>query len=413
MSPSDSPTGQEIRPRIGYVLKVYPRFSETFVVSELIAREARGADIEIFSLRSPKDARYHETLASVRAPVSYVPHRTVYPYELWELLGTASTRLPRLPKVLDELLALPVDDATQSIQLAMTVQERGITHLHAHFGSLATTVARAVSLLTGIPYSFTAHAKDIFHDSVDPTDLARKLADAHHVVTVSEFNVRYLSERFPEQADRIRRVYNGVDVDTFAYTSPRDRSRTVLAVGRLVEKKGFSVLLDACSRLLARGVGFRCVLAGTGPLESVLRARVDELGLGAVVTFAGPLPQASIRHALSDAAVFAAPCVVGSDGNADGLPTVLLEAMALGTPCVSTDVTGIPEVLRDGETGLGVPQHDPDRLADAIERLLDDGELRDRLASRARALIEEEFASDRQAEQLDEALLATAANGRN
>jgi colanic acid/amylovoran biosynthesis glycosyltransferase len=151
-----------------------------------------------------------------------------------------------------------------------------------------------------------------------------------------------------------------------------------------------------------RGVEVRCRIVGIGEQEPELRAAIERLGLGNRVELPGPRPQGDLIKAVRRAAVFAAPCVVGGDGNRDGLPTVLLEAMALGTPCVSTDVTGIPEVLRNGETGLMVPQRDPAALADAIERLLVDPELRVRLAGRARQLVEAEFDVRRNAALLRE-----------
>lgn len=393
--------------RIGYVVKMYPRFSETFIVSEVIAREERGADLRIFSLRPTTDVRFHDTLARVAAPVVQIP-RPTRASELWELLGDAQRELPRLPHALDALLAVDVADAAQAIRLAIAVRREGITALHAHFASLATTVARLASLLSGVPYSFTAHAKDLFHESVDPLDVDRKIADASHVVTVSDFNLGHLRERYPAAARTpIHRVYNGIDLDRFPFAPSRPASPSIVAVGRLVEKKGFADLIAAVHLLRGRGRAVPCRIVGAGERESELRALVSGLALDDVVTFTGPLPQGDVRAEVARASVFAAPCVVGSDGNADGLPTVLLEAMALGTPCISTDVTGITEAVRDGDTGLVVPQHAPGALADAIARVLDDPGLAAGLARRARALVESAFDVRRQARQLDDIARST------
>jgi glycosyltransferase involved in cell wall biosynthesis len=252
-------------------------------------------------------------------------------------------------------------------------------------------VARLAARFAGLPYTFTAHAKDIFHADVRPQDLGRKLGEAAAVVTVSDYNRDYLRAAHGAVADRVERIYNGLELDRFPYTAPVDRPPHIVAVGRLVEKKGFADLIDACALLAGRGRSFTCQIAGAGELEGALLARVEHLGLAAVVELTGPRPQGQIVDLIRRAAVFAAPCVVGADGNRDGLPTVLLEAMALGTPCVSTPVTGIPEVVRHGETGLLVPEHAPAALAGAIERLFDDGDLRVALAGRARDLIEAEF----------------------
>jgi colanic acid/amylovoran biosynthesis glycosyltransferase len=391
--------------RLGYVVKVYPRFSETFIVSELLAREAAGADITVFSLRPTSDSRFHDTLAAVRAPVTHVRHTRLRAADLWESLRGAAGQLPRLPHVLPDLLAADANDADQALELALLVRDRGITHLHAHFASLPTTVARLASLLTGVPYSFTAHAKDLFHADVDPEDLRKKLRDAHHIVTVSDFNARWLRERYGVAATRLHRVYNGLDLSAFPFTDPRGRDRVVVGVGRLVEKKGFEVLLDACALARDRGAPFPCILVGTGQLEEELRARVAALDLQDLVEMAGAQPRHQVKQLMASAAVLAAPCVVGADGDQDGLPTVLLEAMALGTPCVSTDVAGIREVVRHGETGLLVPQRHPAALAEALLALLDDTSgLRSRLAGPARRLVETEFDMHRQADQLDRLL---------
>jgi glycosyltransferase involved in cell wall biosynthesis len=385
---------------------MYPRFSETFVVNEILAREAAGADVDIFSLRPPVDPRFHATLADVRAPVTWIRHGGRKVADLWPLLAEGERRLGGFAEALPDLLAVDADDGVQAVELALAVQERGVTHLHAHFASVATTVARLASRCARVPYSFTAHAKDIFHVDVDRDDMARKLAGAHHVVTVSDFNADHLRVTCGEAVTaRLHRVYNGIDLDTFPFAAPHERAPIVVAVGRLVEKKGFEVLLDACAVLARTGRPFACDVVGGGPLEGDLRAQASRLGLDEIVRFHGPLPQGEVRDLVAKGAALAAPCVVGEDGNRDGLPTVLLEAMAVGTPCVATPVTGIPEVVRQGDTGLLVPERDPSALAAALARLLDDDGLRVRLATRARALVEEAFDIRHQAARLA-ALLA-------
>ncbi|MFC5380496.1 glycosyltransferase [Aquipuribacter nitratireducens] len=393
MSPSDTP-------RIGYVLKMYPRFSETFVLTEVLSLEEAGASLEIFSLRPPVDARFHADLARVQAPVTWVDSSSVRASEAWQRLREAATRLPRLPGLLPELLEADARDALQAVAVADAAVARGLDHLHAHFGSVATTVARLAARLAGITYSFTAHAKDVFHESVDDDDLRQKLRDAAAVVTVSAYNVAHLRERFGADAGRVRQVNNGIDLDAFAWRSPRQRPRHVVAVGRLVEKKGFGDLVEALHLLRASGDPVTCDVVGSGPLLTELAARVAALGLTDRVRLLGPRTQDEVRAAVSAAAVMAAPCVVGDDGNRDGLPTVVLEAMALGTPVVSTPVTGIPEVVRDGDTGLLVPERDPAALARALRRLLDDADLRERTARAARSLVESGYDRRDQARRL-------------
>jgi glycosyltransferase involved in cell wall biosynthesis len=262
------------------------------------------------------------------------------------------------------------------------------------------------SRFTALPYSFTAHAKDIYLDSVDPDDLRRKLRDAKVTITVSDYNLRHLQESYGEDAARVSRVYNGLDLDKFSYSSPAKRRARIIAVGRLIEKKGFADLIDACAILASRGHVFQCDIVGGGPLKAELRSRVQHHGLTGTVIVRGPRSQEEVIERMRKAAVLAAPCVISPDGDRDGLPTTILEAMALGTPCVSTDVTGIPEALRDGHTGLMVSQRDPEGLADALERVLNDRELRELLAWRARRVAEEKFDIGRNASQMRELLLS-------
>ena len=386
--------------RTAYVLKMYPRFSETFIVNELLAVESAGEQVDIFSLRAPSDGRFHESLAEVRASVTYLRSHGLRAADVWSALGAARVDLPGLSTCLDELLDVSVLDAVQSVEIAVQLRRRGITHVHAHFASVATTVARLAARLAQVPYTFTAHAKDIFHEDVDPADLTTKLTDAAAVVTVSDFNLAHLTETYGPAAEAVVRVYNGLDLVRFAYTAPDVRPPVIAAVGRLVEKKGFDDLLEAVALLVGSGREVRLELIGTGPCEAALRAQVERLRLGAVVQLHGALPQGRVRTVVQSAAVFAAPCVVAGDGNRDGLPTVLLEAMALGTPAVATPVTGIPEVIRDGDTGLLVPEHDPVALAAALGRLLDDAALRVALAGRARSLVEQSFDVHHQAARL-------------
>ena len=387
--------------RVGYVTKMFPRFSETFVLTELLQLERLGYEVEIFSLRPPADGRFHAKLADLRASVSYLSSAGIKAADLWAELSTAADELGDLGPHLVELLRLDSRSALQAVQLARHCRRLGLTHLHAHFASAGTTVARMAARIAGIGYGFTAHAKDIYCE-VDHDDLRRKLRDAVDVVTVSDFNRTYLRDEFGADADRVRRVYNGLELAAFPFSEPLERPNTIVAVGRLVEKKGFDTLLDAFALLLADGGEAELVLVGSGALEAALRAQVHRLGLTERVTMLGGLPQHRVAEIVAGAAVFAAPCVVGDDGNRDGLPTVLLEAMALGTPCVATPVTGIPEIIEHEVTGLLVGERDPRALAAALARTLDDPVLRVGLAKAARDLVETEFDARRQAAQVAE-----------
>jgi glycosyltransferase involved in cell wall biosynthesis len=368
---------------------MYPRFSETFIVTEMLAHEAAGLDLSVLSLRYPIDGRFHESLARLRAPVSYVGPETVKCPEFWGVLSRVGRSSPGLWEAAADAPWAEAQEVFQAALVAEAVASAGITHLHAHFATSAATVAMLAARAAGVGFSFTAHAKDIFADTVDRAALRAKLRAASGVVTVSDFNLRFLRQEFAEDAARVRRIYNGLDLDEFAFESPARREPLVLGVGRLVEKKGFEDLIDACAALGDRP--YRCAIIGDGPLAPALRQRIAARGLEDRVRLLGPLPRSEVIRHMRSAAALAAPCVIGADGNRDGLPTVLLEAMALGTPCVSTDVTGIPEVVRHGVTGLITPEHDAPALADALGALLGDADLRVSLAREARALVETSF----------------------
>jgi colanic acid/amylovoran biosynthesis glycosyltransferase len=278
--------------------------------------------------------------------------------------------------------------------IAGMLERHGVTHVHAHFASGPAAVALHLHRLTGISYSVTAHAKDIYIDGIDKAALAAKLRAARFAVTVSDYNRRHLAAL--TDADRLVRIYNGLDLDRFAPNGAHsDDPPLILGVGRLIEKKGFADLIRACAKVDRR---VRCVIVGKGPLERELRALADDLN--ADVELAGPLPREQLLDLYRRAALLVAPCVVGSDGNRDGLPTVLIEAMALKVPVIATDVTGIPELVEHERTGLLVPQHDPDAIAAAIERLLADRAAADALAANARRLVEREFDLRRNAARL-------------
>ena len=377
--------------KIGYVVKRYPRFSETFIVNEILAHEAAGLALEIFSMFPSNDTHFQNAISQVRAPVHYLPSEGPKVSDFWNALQQAKEVVADFDDALRAARGEHVRDVYQALALARLVQASGVVHLHAHFASASTTVARLAARFAGITYSFTAHAKDIFHESVRPDDLRRKLDEARVVITVSDFNLQFLRGEYGPAAGKVVRVFNGLDLARFPFLSPEVREPRIVAVGRLVEKKGFGILIEACALLAHRGVAFHCQIIGGGELENQLRQRIIDLGLGDHVELSGPRPQSQIVADIHRAAVFAAPCIVGEDGNRDGMPTVLLEAMALGTPCVSTDVTGIPEVLRENVTGLMTPQNDTPALATALEKLFSDPSLRVRLAKQARTLIEQDF----------------------
>lgn len=354
--------------RIGYVVKRFPRFSETFILNELLALEAMGLSVEVFSLLDPPDEPRHARLQDLKANVTRLadtPPPPVVPDSADSALfaGTSPSNSARL--------------MAKAERVAKAAQAKGIDHLHAHFASDAATVALLAARRAGLTFSMTAHARDIYHEYVDPaTDAAKrraKLMAAAFTVTVSEFNLRHLRALCPEASPRIHRLYNGIDLSAFQPSGPENRvPGRILAVGRLVEKKGFFDLIKACATLAQRGVDFDCRIIGDGPLHHALAHHIEGLGLAEKVRLLGPMPQEDLTRALGEASVVTLPCIVTADGDRDGLPTVLLEAMAKGLPVVTTTVTGGPEIVVEGETGLLVPPGQPEALATALQTVIGD-----------------------------------------
>lgn len=390
--------------RIGYVLKVYPRFSETFIVTEILAREAHGDDLSIYALRPTTDARFHPEIARVEANVTWIS-RYAKGADLWARIADGvqdPAMRDRFAATLPHLADLPGDEVAQGVELAQAVVADGITHLHAHFATLAGRAAWIASRLTGVPFTLTTHAKDIFHESVDLAWLRRLAADADRVIAISRFNLAHLERVLDGTGARITLQYNALELDRFPYRDlpePGQRLK-VAAVGRLVAKKGFADLVDAAAQATAAGLPLRVTIAGDGELAPALQARIDELGLRDTVRLVGPRTQTQIRILIEEADVFAAPCIPADDGNVDGLPTVVLEAMAVGTPVVATAVTGLPEVVLDGETGVLLEPGDVSGLADALSAFAAGRLPAAAMSANARALIEERFDSRRHAATL-------------
>jgi glycosyltransferase involved in cell wall biosynthesis len=245
------------------------------------------------------------------------------------------------------------------------------------------------------PFSFTGHAADLFRNR---QALATKIARAEFIVCISEFHRAFYLEN-GARPEQLFVAYCGIDTGHFTpRRRPRDRSRPyhILSSGRLVEKKGFADLIRACAILRDRGLDFRCTIAGSGPDEAALRAQIDAAGLGNVVTLTGEaLKQEDIPDFMAGGDVYALPCIWASDNDVDGLPQMLMEAMACGLPAVSTRLVGIPDLIRDGETGLLVEPNDPEALADALMRLEAEAGLADRLSEAGHRHLVDIFDLDR------------------
>lgn len=372
--------------KVGYILKKFPRLSETFILNEIHALERQGHDVHVFSLQASEATPDHPLLRELSAPVTVIDSR-VQPGDAlliekyWKQgLLDANHPVARLLSNLDLQDPWQVRAFGYALVLAPIAEELGIEHFHAHFGTIATSTAATVARTLGRPFSFTLHAKDIYRETVNFGLLTRWLQQSAFAVTVCDYNARWMAGKCGEAAVAgLHTIYNGLDLERWRPAETLPDPATFCAVGRFVEKKGFDVYLRACDALRRRGRNFNAFLVGEGDLESRLKSLASDLGLEDVVTFTGPLGQDEVGRLIVRSAALVAPCVRGEDGNQDALPTVILEAMALGKPVISTRIGGVPEMVADPQSGWLVPSGDPEALATAMEEVLDDaGEARAR-----------------------------------
>ena len=392
--------------KIGYLFSRYPVPSQTFCDTEMRALEAAGFEVEIFSCSPPSSAFRHGADERPRGPVFYAPPGAALDWV--EASARASGRWPE---------AMVADHAARfggryewkrralhAVYFADLLRRRGIDHLHVHFTNRATQAALFIHALTGLPFSFTAHAQDFLVDLGSDALLGEMCARAAFVVTVSDWSRRALLERCLDAGAKIHRVYNGLPLDRWpepgAGRTAVGLPVRIFSVGRLVEFKGFDDLIAACAGLKARGVAFRCRIAGEGPLRDTLERRIVEMDVADCVSLAGLLTQAGIRAYLADCDVFALACRVDEKGACDVLPTVILEAMAAGRPVVSTRLAGVPEMVDDGQTGRLVEPGDVPALTDALATLAGDPRLRQRLGFAGREKLTADFSSEETTRQL-------------
>lgn len=387
---------------VGYVLKKFPRTSETFILNEILALQRQGVDVTVFSLHRPDDGVFHRGLADLRRPVVYLPIRKSdgWLQFLRERRESLRESADGLCDLFLDLLAAERPDLWSllgwGLDLAELSRRHGVQHLHAHFATVAAVAARAASALCGVPFSVTCHAKDIYRTGIVPEQFQALLRRTTFAITVCEANRRWIDTRLAGGQDlHLRVLHNGVDTTLF-HPDRRTPAKTptLLAVGRLVEKKGFHVLLDALALLARDGMRPRCILVGDGEDRQTLQAQCARLGL-ADVEFAGMRTHDEVRALVHSAHLMVLPCIVGADGNRDALPTVLLEALAAGLPVISTAIGGVEEIVDDGRAGRLVPAGETAPLAVAIAELLASAGERQRLAAAGRSRAERLFDLDR------------------
>lgn len=383
-----------------YVLGQFPSVSETFVLREMRALEEMGFRIRPLSLQPAAEGIRHAGAEDLAQRTLYRP-RPLSQATLGAFFKTMLQRPLRLSGtlyfLLREMFVHPgsarelLSAFCAALYFASQLSPRELRHAHAHFASFPATVGLLLSELTGCGYSISCHAQDIFGERT--LLLARKLREADFVIVCSRYGMERLQRHHALiLADKLYLIYHGVDVEQIVrqrhinYPVP-----LILSVGRLVEKKGFPFLLQAAAILQGRGLDFELIIVGEGPLRDELERLTGGLGLRERVIFAGALSQEQLAHVYRRADVFCLASIVAKDGDRDGLPNVILEAMAYGVPVVASNVGAIPEAVKDEETGLLAAPGSPQELAEKIERVLTDEELRTRLIGQARQLVTEQF----------------------
>ena len=369
------------RQSFAYLFERFPSFVQTFVYREAVEMVRQQMNPWLVSIREPEDAA--EVAERLEVEVFYLPAATELRAEIDAL--REGKKLPgRISRAINH--ARQETDSNRVFEAAWLgprLRRAGIGHVHAHFAGLAARTAWWLRKFHGVSYSFTGHANDIFCETDYPISNADLVRDAKFIVTESDFARQWMETKHPRARGKTFRVYNGID-DDFPPRQASDGVPRILSVGRLVEKKGFADLIEACRQLRAREISFVCSIVGEGPLEAELRAQIDRASLGGAVRLLGPRSQIDVRQLLAGSQLFVLACVPEADGGSDNLPTVVMEAMMCGLPVVSTRVAGIPEMLDHGENGLLVAPGDPPALALAIEQLLRDDSVAQLFAERAR-----------------------------
>jgi glycosyltransferase involved in cell wall biosynthesis len=396
---------------IAYVLQEFPLLTETFVYREVLALRHRGGPVAAFAFRKPRA----DSLSAASRPLVEDSHYVlplVWHRFLANHLFFFLTRPLRYTGTLLVLLmkgggglkdrALAFCHFGGAVHLARTMQRLRVWHIHAHFTINAATMAMVISRLLNVPYSFTAHNLCFTRRFL----LKEKIRGARFIVAISEFTRRFLIDQVSREgtADKIHVVHCGLSPEDFSPADPRPKNEVPLLVfvGQLAERKGAHILVEASRILRNRDVPFRCLIIGDGPQRARIEEQVARYDMKDRVELKGARFQEELKSILLEADIFVLPCVTAKDGDRDGVPVALMEAMAMELPAVSTRISGIPELIEDGQSGLLVGEGDPEGLADALQRLIEDRDLRARLGKNGRCKVVEAFHIDKNIDRLVE-----------
>jgi colanic acid/amylovoran biosynthesis glycosyltransferase len=380
--------------RLGYLFERFPSFTQTFCAREIAELYRQGVRPPVFSIRRPKDDR-PLGIPLKNIPIFYLPDTNSLEFKLKTKLIS-----PQLTKAWSGSGDLRDKSRfREAVYLGSKLRKAGVAHLHVHFAGLASRTAWWIKRLFGIPYSFTGHANDIFCPKPDQRTTLKDLIDAaSFVVTVSDYSAGRLRRDFPNA--KIFRVYNGLDLSLFRRATPKTDPLKMISVGRLIEKKGFPYLIEACAQLRTHETPFTCEIVGDGPDREQLEQLIRSLNLKGQVRLLGPKTQPEIIELLAQSSLFVFPAIHDRSGDTDNLPTVLIEAMASGLPIVATNIAGIPEIVRPEVNGLLIPEKNSSELGIAIQKLQTHPEQLQEYGAKSVSLAEKHFSLSNTVAQL-------------
>ena len=383
-------------PRLGYLFERFPAFTQTFCARELAELYRQGATPPVFSIRRPAEDR-PLNIPLEKIHVYYLPDTNSLDFKIRTKL--ISPRFRPLWAGSGDLR--DKGRYREALYLGPKLKKARVSHVHVHFAGLASRTAWWIKRLFGITYSFTGHANDIFCPKPDQrVTLGDLVGEASFIVAVSDFGANWLRRGFPKAADKVYKVYNGLDLSTFRPSIPRSEPVRLLSVGRLIEKKGFAFLVEACRLLSSSGLNFICEIVGEGPERHRLEELIRAYRLSGQVRLTGSKPQTEIVDLLARSSLFVFPAIHDSSGDSDNLPTVLVEAMASSLPIIATGIAGIPEIVRHNENGILIQEKDSAQLANAIRLLADNRELLEKYGQMSQTIAAEKFALPNTVSQL-------------
>lgn len=374
---------------LAYILKGYPRISETFISNEILLLEQLGFSIHLIPMRHPRENFCHDSVKQIKAPVDYLPTEILQ--EFPRLLLPNILQAAKQPEKYREGLLQAAKKFRKSRKMAtikhllqagyltnnILSKHPDIQHLHGHFAHSPTSVTMFSSLLSGLPFSFTAHAKDIY--TAKPDHLQEKVAAAKFAVTCTQHNAEYLKQLAKGSDTTIHTIYHGIDTELFnskgANLTPSAPYR-IMTVARMTEKKGLPTIYKALAILKDKGIAFQHTLIGDGDDRQQIVELLSELQLNDCCTLAGTKTHDQVLETFKESDLFILGCQIAESGDRDGIPNVIVESLAMGVPALATNVSAIPEILEHEKTGLVVPPLEPETMAENILRFLTDTELR-------------------------------------